>query len=125
MERNEGGALILVVDDDEAVLDSTADVLQAAGYTVTSSGDAEGALDQLATGDVRLLILDLGLGAHRGHRPSNEGLDLLDQVAKLPPVILVSGSGLPPKADPRVRAFFPKPVAPQRLLDEVEHLLSQ
>ena len=122
-ERNRGGARVLVVDDDEAVRESTADILEAAGYVVTQSAHAEDALGQLAAGDVHLLILDLGLSTHRGREPSRMGLDLLDRVADLPPVILVSGSGLPPKPDPRVDVFLPKPVAPGRLLDEVERLL--
>ncbi len=125
VESNRAGARILVVDDDEAVRESTADVLTAAGYTVTSSADADNAVAQLRAGDVDLLILDLGLGAQRGRVPSHMGLDLLDQVPELPPVILVSGSGLPPGEDPRVGAFFPKPVAPRRLLEEVQRLLGE
>jgi len=124
-ERNRGGFRILVVDDDEAVRESTADILQMGGYAVTQSADADDALGQLAAGDVHLLILDLGLSTHRGREPSRMGLDLLDRVGELPPAILVSGSGLQPMADPHVGVFLPKPFAPRRLLDEVERLLSQ
>jgi CheY-like chemotaxis protein len=124
-ERNRGGARILVVDDDEAVRESTADILQAAGYAVSQAADTEDALGQLAAGYVHLLIVDVGLSTHRGREPSRTGLDLLDRVAELPPVILVSGSGLPPEPNPRVGVFLPKPVAPRRLLDEVERLLSE
>lgn len=125
VESNRAGAHILVVDDDEAVRASTVDILESAGYDVASSADAKDALGQLAAGNVSLLILDLGLGTDRGRLPGHKGLELLDQVSELPPVILMSGSGLPPRADPRVGAFFPKPVDPKQLLDEVERLLSQ
>lgn len=125
MERNRGGARILLVDDDEAVRESTADILETGGYVVHKAADADDALRELATDDVQLLILDLGLSAHRGGEPSSAGLDLLDRVPEAPPVILVSGSGIPPAADPRIGAFLPKPVAPNRLLDEVERLLSR
>jgi two-component system OmpR family response regulator len=124
-ERNRGGARILVVDGDEAVRESTADILQAAGYAVTQAANTEDALGQLAAGDVQLLIVDVGLSTHRCPEPSRMGLELLDRVAELPQVILVSGSGLAPDPDPRVGVFLPKPVAPKRLLDEVERLLSQ
>ncbi|HAM03389.1 MAG TPA: two-component system response regulator [Acidimicrobiaceae bacterium] len=116
-------ARILVVDDDAAVRESTADILEAAGYAVSQATDVEDALAHLAAGRVSLLILDLGLSGRRGREPSRVGLDLLDRVAQLPPVILVSGSNVAPTPDPRVRAFFPKPVAPSRLLDEVGQLL--
>lgn len=125
MERNRGGARILVVDDDEAVRESTADILQTAGYVVHQAADVDDALHELAIDDVQLLILDLGLTTHLGGEPGSTGLDLLDQVPEPPPVILVSGSGIPPAADPRLGAFLPKPVAPRRLLDEVERLLSR
>jgi len=123
-ERNRGGARILVVDDDEAVRESTADILEAAGYAVSQSADPDDALRQLRAGDVHLLVLDLGLSTHGGRQPRTE-LDFLDRVEELPPVILLSGSGLPPRADPRVGVFLAKPVAPRRLLDEVERMLSR
>lgn len=101
-ESNRARAHILVVDDNQAVRDSTADILRSAGYSVASSADAEDALGQLEAGNVSFLILDLGLGAQRGREPSHKGLDFLDRVAELPPIILVSGSGVPPTAHPRV-----------------------
>lgn len=100
---------VLVVDDNESVRESTADILGAAGFKVKKVRDAEEAEGILSHGEVSVVVLDVGI--------DRRGLAVLDVVADLPPVVLVSGGQDP--GDPRAAVFLPKPVPPQRLIEEV------
>jgi two-component system C4-dicarboxylate transport response regulator DctD len=106
------GGLVLVVDGDESVRRSTADILRFGGYRVSEAAGPDEALDLLADGGVGIMLLDIGL--------SNGNLTrVLDQVESPPPVILLSGSRDVAVADPRVAVLLDKPTPPQRLLEEV------
>lgn len=116
------GGTILVVDDNPAVRESTAEILRVAGYAVETATNADQAVAALEEGDIDLALLDLGL-------PDSAGLHVLDRVRVVPPVIAVSGTYLgdadidPGDIHPRVTSFMRKPVMPQRLLAEVDRLL--
>jgi CheY-like chemotaxis protein len=113
----EGDGKVLVVDDDDDVRHSFAEILRLAGYQVGEADDFDHAWDLLAEGGVSLLLLDLGL-------PTNKGLDLLDRLENPPTVILMSGSDAP-VVHPKAAVFLSKPIAPQRLLDEVERQIRE
>ena len=68
---------ILIVDDDEAVLDTLARMLQSAGHRVETAGNGGEALARIRAGLPALLITDLLL---RGEH----GLDLARVVKNLP-----------------------------------------
>ncbi len=80
--------VILVVDDDNLVLDSTIAMLEDMGHTVTGAGSAPSALAKLAAGpDVQLLLTDQAM-------PGMTGSELIVLVrARWPalPIVLSSG----------------------------------
>jgi signal transduction histidine kinase/CheY-like chemotaxis protein len=80
---------VLVVDDDPAVRELLARVLQRAGHTVTSAVSAEAALALFAPLQYDLIFTDLKLSGM-------DGLTLLDQVRALDPhiaAVIVTGWG--------------------------------
>ena len=81
--------MILIADDDETFLESTAELLRQQGYDVRTAPDADAAMSEVRKGSFDLLISDLEM-------PGNEGLRLVRDVAAevggLPVIIL---TGLP------------------------------
>ncbi len=63
------GARVLVVDDDDAIRDMVAAMLEAVGLVVTAVGDAEEALDLFRTESFELVVLDWNM-------PRMSGLEL-------------------------------------------------
>ena len=60
---------VLLAEDDPAISDPLARALQREGYDVTVRADGESALAEALSGDVALVVLDLGL-------PDMDGLDV-------------------------------------------------
>ncbi|HUC36753.1 MAG TPA: response regulator [Acidimicrobiales bacterium] len=85
--HDETSAHVLVVDDDEAVRSSTADVLRSAGHSVIEAGDGQDALRQLDRHRVGALVLDIRM-------PKLDGMAVLAAVEELPPVIVFSAFDL-------------------------------
>ena len=79
---------VLVVDDDETVRVTVATNLAGRGFRVYEARNGTEAREQLATRDVELVVLDLGL-------PDISGLDVLQQIRDRSalPVIILSGHG--------------------------------
>jgi DNA-binding response OmpR family regulator len=102
---------VLVVDDDEAVLTSTSEILRRWGYVVLQARDSDEARELLRKEAVSLLLLDAGV--------SRDGLRLLDEIDRLPPVIVTSGCGHPPVVHPKINAFLAKPITPYVLMDHI------
>jgi len=78
---------ILLVDDEETFLLSTADLLRRAGYDCDCASDVPSALERLQGADYDLLIADIKM-------PGNPDLELVRGLAALAkglPVILVTG----------------------------------
>ncbi len=107
---------VLVVDDQEAVRSSVAEILRAAGYLVSEAGDVASGLAVLAAAPVAVVVLDLRL-------PDADGMDLLDAMESTARVVVMSGMPLAGEAgigrDPRVYSVVNKPFRPQLLLDAV------
>ena len=109
----DGVGRLLVVDDNDDVRHSLAEVLRVNGYDVVEARDNDEALSILAQGTVGLLVLDHGL-------LTGSGLQLLNRLDDPPPVIMISGSNeLPVVVDLRVSTMLQKPISPERLFDEV------
>lgn len=111
---------ILLVEDDTAIRELTQDVLSESGYEITAVGDAETAVDALATADsFDLLISDIRL-------PGMNGCELARHAMTQDPalrVLLVTGySGLragDPQFVPRDIPLLRKPFTLQELLQSV------
>ncbi|KPF68974.1 LuxR family transcriptional regulator [beta proteobacterium AAP99] len=86
--------MVYVVDDDEAVRDSLAWLLEGAGYRVQAFDSAESFLDRFDANKVSVLVLDIRM-------PGMTGLELqevLTQRGALVPVIFITGHGDVPMA---------------------------
>jgi len=107
---------ILVVDDQEAVRATVADVLRSVGYTVVESGDGLDALAMLNARPFEAMVLDLRM-------PRLGGAELLEALPAPPPTVVLSAGELDAHDLERigsgVRAQLRKPVSPQRLIDAV------
>jgi CheY-like chemotaxis protein len=107
---------VLVVDDDEPVRSSFAEILRSSGFSVMEAEDGEAALDVLRDVDVGMVLLDLKM-------PRMDGVALLDRLDHPPPIVVLSAFALDAQEQARVggkvRAQLRKPVGPYRLLQVV------
>lgn len=112
--------LVLVVDDDSAVRESLAEILDAKGYSVLQAENGQKALDDLRETPhfPRVVLLDLampvmdgcGFLEHRAHDP------ILREI----PVVVVSGdtqSNMPLEG---IDAYLSKPVSIDSLIDIID-----
>ena len=104
---------VLVVDDDEAVRSSCAEILRDSGFVVEVAEDGEVALSMLDDLDVRLMLLDLKM-------PRRDGFAVLEALDEPPPVVLISAFPLDEAVRDRVgkkiAGYLQKPVSPHRLV---------
>jgi signal transduction histidine kinase/CheY-like chemotaxis protein len=88
VRRHFGGAVILLVDDDEAVREITATMLRASGYVVLEVGSGGAALDLLdEEPNIALTLLDFAM-------PGMNGMEIARQVhSRFPtlPVLFITG----------------------------------
>lgn len=107
---------VLVVDDEESLRNSVADILRAAGYSVIEAEDGQAALDLLETQQVSVILLDQRM-------PRRNGIEVLKALSAPPKVIMMSAYRFQgeDRADvgDKVFSFLVKPVAPVHLLQEV------
>lgn len=107
---------VLVVDDEEPVRTSVAQILRSAGYSVAEAADGQDALDMLESGRVTVLLLDIRM-------PRRTGIEVLQALESPPNVILMSAYRFEGEdkrsVGHKVFSHLMKPVAPQQLLDEV------
>src|SRR5574341_1564104 len=84
MTITDGGARILIVDDDRALRHALAALLRDAGYRVTQAADGASALAMLEEEPAELVLLDVGL-------PGMDGLDVLRALRQrpLPPSVVM------------------------------------
>lgn len=88
------GRTVLLVDDDDAVLHTTAKLLRTRGWACIEVADGDQALSELRAGTtIDAVVLDL----HLGGEPIGELLQALRAERPAMPVLLVSGAGY---ADP-------------------------
>jgi two-component system, NtrC family, nitrogen regulation response regulator NtrX len=117
--------IVLLVDDDAAVLRGVGGLLRDEGYEVTtaaSAREAQVALRDPARGSPALMILDIRM-------PGETGLDLLAQLPQpLPfPVVILSGEATMSDTLQALKKgaadFVEKPASPERLLTAVRNAL--
>lgn len=113
---------VLVVDDEEPVRTSVAEILRAAGYSVVEAADGQAALDLLHSGTVTVLLLDIRM-------PRRNGIEVLQALDSPPNVILMSAFRFEGKdketVGDKVFSHLVKPVAPRQLLDEVRAAINR
>jgi len=113
---------VLIVEDDESVRASFADMLRLRDYNIIEAGDGIKAVELLSMESIDLLLLDLRL-------PRLDGPEVLDALDAPLPVIVVSAfeyfdeDEMRERFGSKVFAFLRKPVAPGRLLDVVADAL--
>ena len=109
---------VLVVEDDDDVRSSCADVLRLAGYWVEEAEDGYAALEHLQLGKVGVMLLDI-------YMPRLGGLELLDLLTAPPPVALLTSHEYNDEVLARrskVTVFMQKPVLPEQLLNAVAQI---
>jgi CheY-like chemotaxis protein len=84
--------LILIADDDRAIVDAYSTYLENAGYRVTTAYDGDEALDRVHQERPRLILLDIFM-------PKKSGLEVLEELKRDPmskeiPVIVMTGNPL-------------------------------
>lgn len=104
---------VLVVDDDDAIRSTFAEILRSSGYSVEVAEDGDVALDVLDDMAVGVVLLDLRM-------PRRDGLSVLKELAASQLVVLASGHSLDEATladtDASVVTFLEKPIPPERLL---------
>src|SRR5712671_252779 len=84
---------ILLVDDEFSIVDALAEMLQWEGYPVRTAANGQRGLDELARGEISLVLLDYMM-------PVLDGLQVLDRIRKDPawreiPVVMMTAATLP------------------------------
>lgn len=72
---------VLIVDDEDCLRQTFADILQAEGYTVFTAGDAETARAQLETGTIDVVVTDIVM-------PGRSGVELLREMRQAAPDVV-------------------------------------
>jgi len=127
--RNEGASLtdstnrmtdVLVVDFDDGVRTTTAQILRHEGFTVAEADDGEIAFELMRQQRFGVVLLELDL-------PKRSGVQLLESIDDPPPVIVVAAYPFEPRDDERVghklAGYLQKSVPPRVLIDMVASLL--
>jgi len=114
--------IVVVVDDDPAVRDSTATLLKHAGHKVYAFESGDELIDAGVPPDADIILLDIMM-------PGRSGLDTLRELgpaAGLPPVVVLTGHGDIPLAVEAMKLgaaeFLEKPYPMRSLLELVATL---
>ncbi len=117
-------AIILLVDDDQAVRSTTAGVLQDLGYSVVQAGDGETALELLGqSGMIDVLLTDVVMGGMSGPELARQA----KRSQPLLPIIFLSGYADPVgiAGDRRLYRLIKKPFSPGDLRRHIEAVLAE
>ena len=111
---------VLIVEDDELIRSSTAEILQDAGYVVVEAADAEAAMNALEACPVDILLADVGL-------PKVSGVALAhDAKSRLPDlrVVFATGDDAAATSDAALlgAGVLIKPYSPQELRAALQHI---
>jgi CheY-like chemotaxis protein len=111
--------LVLVVDDNDGIRESTAAVLRSVGYTVTETKDGEAALEEINQKPFDVVVLDERM-------PKLNGTEVVRTMCpEPPPPVIVMASAYDFDSDfrqnigTRVFRYLKKPVRPKDLIETV------
>ncbi|WP_299872909.1 response regulator FixJ [uncultured Cocleimonas sp.] len=117
-------ATVFIVDDDNAVRESLADLMDSVGIKVKTFANANDFLASYSSDSIGCLVLDIRM-------PGMSGLELQQELNRREaflPVILITGHGDIPMAVQAMRQgaldFLQKPFRDQELLDRINHALN-
>lgn len=127
------GKTVLIVDDDPDFVESNKDLLEAYGYRVETAGDGASGLERAKQIHPDIMILDVMMATQ------TEGFEIARRIPDTPElrglhVLLVTGVtkdmhlpfGFEPDASwLPVDRVLEKPIAPTRLLAEIEKVLAE
>ena len=112
---------VLVVDDEEPLRSTWAEILRVSGYSVAVADDGDVALDLLGQLEVGMVLLDLRM-------PRRDGISVLEALATPQLVVLASAYALDEatlvQTHAKVVTYLEKPVPPERLLATVASTLA-
>ena len=116
---------VFLVDDDAALRESMALMLDQAGFRVRTFDSAHAFLEAYAASDTGCLVLDLRM-------PGMNGLELQEALQRkglAPPILFLSGFGDIPATVRAIKGgavdFLEKPVAIDTLIDRIRHSLEE
>lgn len=124
-------ALILVVDDDPDFVEFTRIVLEREGHTVVSARGGGEALDKIAEDAPDLIVLDVIMDTVLDGLSVSQELGEHAAYKQIPIVMITSIANtdfaelFPTDEYVHLDTFLTKPVAPERLAEEVNRLLGQ
>ncbi len=108
---------VLIVEDNSDVRRLYAIGLNQRGFEVKLASDGAQAVERIRREKPDVILLDWLM-------PLMDGGEVLDHItedgASEIPIIVISGQPVPPKIDPRVRAWLTKPVGIEQLVAEIE-----
>jgi CheY-like chemotaxis protein len=111
---------VLVIDDEDDIRWTVAEVLRSAGLSVAEAEDGDTAFEMLSAHRYRMVLLDIRM-------PKRDGVSLVEAVDQVPPVVVHSAYALDAteraRLGPSVVEYLHKPVSPQKLLRAVEAAL--
>ena len=121
-QRFRGALSITVLDDDAALVDITAEMLQKAGFKAAGTADPHRALENLRTGHSHVVLSDIQM-------PAMDGFQFLEKALQLDPaaqIILVTGHYSLDSAIEAIKRgacdYLPKPLEYSRLLKTLDEL---
>jgi len=118
--RRRLGGSVLIVEDDEAIRETLADILQYEGYVVSTACDGRDALLRLHSGATPgLILLDLMMPRMNGWEFRAEQLSRQEMAGI--PIVVISGAYDAPRQANMLNAngFLSKPIEVIRLLEMV------
>jgi signal transduction histidine kinase len=124
-ERSSISGRVLIVDDDEALADNLAEIVDTLGAQTTIASDRMSALARATGGDFDVALVDVQL-------PDGDGIGLLAPLRERSPfveIVLITGNATLDGAMAAVRggafAYVMKPFSPPDLLDTVRRARAQ
>ncbi|MGH8991358.1 MAG: response regulator [Acidimicrobiia bacterium] len=111
------GAAVLVVDDEQGMRDTVAEILESVGYEVTTAATGDDALIRLRQQDFDVVVMDIRM-------PGRDGISVLREIGgPPPPVVMMTAYAVEEQlraaVDAQSFAVVHKPVPPAYLLDLV------
>jgi len=122
-------AKILVVDDDPDFVEFTRIVLEREGHTVVSAAGGGEALDKIVEDTPDLIVLDVIMDTVLDGLSVSQELGEHEEYKQIPIVMITSIANtdyaelFPTDEYVHLNTFLTKPVAPERLVKEVNRLL--
>ena len=122
-------AKILVVDDDPDFVEFTRIVLEREGHTIVSAAGGGDALDKIVEDTPDLIVLDVIMDTVLDGLSVSQELGEHEEYKQIPIVMITSIANtdyaelFPTDEYVHLNTFLTKPVAPERLVKEVNRLL--